>query len=122
MDPIGLALDNFDVTGKWRIKEHGMPLDTKGELYDGTPVASPRDLRDALLERPTPLLRTFTENLMAYALGRRVEPWDMPTVRAIVRAAEANEHRMSTYIMGVVNSPAFRMQRLNDAAADVSQH
>jgi cytochrome c553 len=122
MDPIGLALDNFDVTGKWRIKENGMPLDTKGQLYDGTPVENPGDLREALLKRPTPLLRTFTENLMAYALGRRVEPWDMPTVRAIVREGEGNDHRISTYIMGVINSPAFRMQRLNDTALDVSQN
>jgi Protein of unknown function (DUF1592)/Protein of unknown function (DUF1588)/Protein of unknown function (DUF1585)/Protein of unknown function (DUF1595)/Protein of unknown function (DUF1587) len=115
MDPIGLALDNFDVTGRWRIKENGMPLDTRGELYDGTPVASPVDLRQALLTRPEPLLRTFTENLMAYALGRRIEPYDMPTVRAIVRAAEADGHLMSAYIMGVVNSRAFRMQRADPA-------
>jgi hypothetical protein len=111
MDPIGLALDNFDVTGKWRIKEFGLPLDTKGQLYDGTPVENPRDLREALLKRPVPLLRTFTENLMAYGLGRRVEPYDMPTIRAIVRDAEANGHKVSTYILGVVNSPAFRMQK-----------
>ncbi len=111
MDPIGLALDNFDVTGKWRIKEFGMPLDTKGQLYDGTPVQSPIDLRQALLKRPVPLLRTFTENLMAYALGRRVEPYDMSTVRSIVRQAEAQDHRISAYILGVVNSPAFRMQK-----------
>jgi hypothetical protein len=122
MDPIGLALDSYGVTGKWRFRENGNALDTRGDFYDGTPVTNPVELQEALLARPIPLVRTFTTNLMAYALGRRVEPWDMPTVRAIVRAAEANEHRMSTYIMGVVNSPAFRMQRLNDAAADVSQH
>ncbi|MBW3535462.1 MAG: DUF1592 domain-containing protein [Gemmatimonadetes bacterium] len=88
MDPIGLALDQYDVTGKWRIRENGMPLDTRGELYDGTPVTSPDDLLDALLERPIPLVRTFTENLMAYGLGRRVEYYDKPTLRAITRAAE----------------------------------
>jgi hypothetical protein len=120
MDPIGLALDNFDVTGKWRIKENGMPLDTKGELYDGTAVASPTDLRRALLKRPIPLLRTFTENLLAFGLGRRVEAFDMPTVRALVRQAEAQDHRISAYILGVVNSPAFRMQRLNAETTDVS--
>ncbi|HUH14154.1 MAG TPA: DUF1588 domain-containing protein, partial [Longimicrobiales bacterium] len=118
MDPIGLALDNFDVTGKWRIKEHGMPLDTKGQLYDGTPVQSPRDLREALLARPIPLVRTFTENLMAYALGRRLEAYDMPTVRAIARSAAQDGHRVSSYVMGVVGSPAFLMQRMEVAAED----
>jgi hypothetical protein len=111
MDPIGLALDNFDVTGKWRIKEAGLPLDTKGQLYDGTPVQNPANLRDALLKRPVPLLRTFTENLMAYALGRRVEPYDMPTVRATVREAGMANLRFSSFVMGIVKSPAFQMSR-----------
>ncbi|MGI9625586.1 MAG: DUF1592 domain-containing protein, partial [Longimicrobiales bacterium] len=89
MDPIGLALDNFDVTGRWRIRENGVALDTRGEMYDGTPVQNPAELRASLLKRPEPLIRTFTANLMAYALGRRVEYYDQPTVRAIVRNAEA---------------------------------
>ncbi|MDH3223761.1 MAG: DUF1592 domain-containing protein, partial [Gemmatimonadota bacterium] len=84
IDPIGLALENFDITGAYRIKDQGMPVDAVGELYDGTPVTSPRDLRDALLKRPEPLLRTFTENLMAFALGRRVEYFDQPAVRRVV--------------------------------------
>jgi hypothetical protein len=113
MDPIGLALDNFGVTGKWRTRESGSVLDTRGELYDGTPIAGPADLRRALLNRPIPLIRTFTENLLAYALGRRVEHFDQPTVRAIARAAEADGYRMSVFILGVVNSDAFRMQRAN---------
>ena len=102
MDPIGLALDNFDVTGKWRSLENGMPLDTRGDFYDGTPVTTPADLSQALLRRPLPLVRTFTENLMAYALGRRVEPYDQPAIRAIVRAAEADDYRVSTLVLGVV--------------------
>ena len=113
MDPIGLALDNFGVTGKWRTRENGSLLDTRGELYDGTPITGPADLRRALLNRPIPLLRTFTENLFAYALGRRVEHFDQPTVRSIVRAAEADGYRMSSFILGVVKSDAFRMQRAN---------
>ena len=117
MDPIGLALDNFDVTGRWRIRENGMPLDTQGELYDGTPVTSPDDLRRALMTRPIPLVRNFTENLMAYALGRRVEYYDMPRVRQITRDAGENGHRISSYIMGVIMSEAFRMQRVPDADA-----
>jgi hypothetical protein len=109
MDPIGLALENFDVTGVWRIKDAGMPVDPTGELFDGTPIGSPDDLRAALLKRPEAFIRTFTENLMAYALGRRVEYFDMPTVRAITRQAAENENRMSSFIMGVVQSDAFQM-------------
>jgi hypothetical protein len=112
MDPIGLALDNFDVTGQWRIRENGMPLDTRGQLYDGTPVSTPAELQRALLKRPTPLIRTFTQNLMAYALGRRIEPYDMATVRSIARAAETNGYRMSDFVVGVVKSDAFRMKRV----------
>lgn len=111
IDPIGLALDNFGVTGKWRIKENGIPLDTRGELYDGTPVESPGQLTDALLDRSEPLLRTFTNNLMAYALGRLVDYRDQPMVRQIVRDAEKDDYRMSAFILGVVKSDAFRMQR-----------
>ncbi|MGH7467308.1 MAG: DUF1592 domain-containing protein [Longimicrobiales bacterium] len=111
MDPIGLALDNFDVTGKWRIRENGMALDTRGELYDGTPVSNPDELRKALLKRPIPLVRTFTENLMAYALGRRVEYYDKPAIRIIAKEAEANDYRMSAFILGVVKSAAFQYKR-----------
>ncbi|MCH7473930.1 MAG: DUF1592 domain-containing protein [Gemmatimonadetes bacterium] len=111
MDPIGLALDNFDVTGKWRIRENGMPLDTRGELYDGTPLNSPADLRRALLNHPEALIRNFTANLMAYGLGRRVEYYDMPTVRAIAREAAANDNRITSFILGVVQSAAFQMSR-----------
>ncbi|MEO7084908.1 MAG: DUF1592 domain-containing protein [Gemmatimonadaceae bacterium] len=111
MDPIGLALDNFDVTGKWRYRENGTGLDTQGQMYDGTPISKPSDLTNALIKRPIPLVRTFTENLMAYALGRRVEDYDEPTVRAIVRDAEANGYRVSSFVVGVVNSSAFRSKR-----------
>jgi hypothetical protein len=112
IDPIGLALDNYDVTGRWRIRENGMPLDTRGELYDGTPVSSPAELKDALLKRPIPLIRTFTENLMAYALGRRVEYYDQPTVRSITQAAATEGYRMSTFILGVIESEAFQVQQV----------
>jgi hypothetical protein len=112
MDPIGLALDNFDVTGKWRFRENGVPLDTKGTMYDGMPVASPSDLTKSLLSRPIPLMRAFTENLMAYAVGRRVEDYDQPTIRAIVRDAEAGGYKISSFITGVVHSPAFRSKRV----------
>ncbi len=109
MDPLGLALENFDATGAWRIKDNGVPIDASGELYDGTPLHSPGDLRQALQNHSTSLIRTFTENLMAYALGRRVEYYDMPAIRAIERAAAANDNRMSSFILGIVRSPAFQM-------------
>ncbi|MBI3983088.1 MAG: DUF1592 domain-containing protein [Gemmatimonadetes bacterium] len=111
MDPIGLALDNFDVTGKWRIKENGMALDTRGQLYDGTAISNPGELTQALLKRPEPLIRTFTANLLAYGLGRRVQWYDMPTVRAIALDAAASGNRMSAFILGVVTSVPFRMNR-----------
>lgn len=116
IDPIGLALENFDVTGTWRIRDGGSPVDPTGQLYDGTLLNGPAGLRAAMLKRRETVLRNFTENLMAYALGRRVEPFDMPTVRKIVRDAQANQDRFSSYVMGVVASPAFRMSRLDAAA------
>jgi hypothetical protein len=118
MDPIGLSLDNFDVTGKWRYRENGIELDTRGQMYDGTAVGSPADLRKALLKRPIPLVRSFTENLMAYATGRRVEDFDQPTIRAIAKAAEAKNYRISSFVMGVVNSDAFLKKRADETAAD----
>jgi len=118
MDPIGLALDNFDVTAKWRTRENGMPLDTKGDYYDGTPVTTPAELLRALTARPVPLVRTFTENLLAYALGRRTEDFDQPAIRAIARAAEANEYRLSSFIVGVIKSDAFQMKRAEPIATD----
>jgi hypothetical protein len=111
MDPIGLALDNFDVTGKWRLRERGVPLDTRGTFYDGTDISSPADLSQILLKRPIPLIRHFTANLMAYALGRRVEYKDQPAVRAIVESAEKDNYRMSSFILGVLKSDAFQMKQ-----------
>ncbi len=111
MDPIGLALDNFDVTGQWRVRENGVALDTHGTYYDGTPLSSPAELVDLLMKRPEPLVRAFTSNLLAYAVGRRVEYFDQPTVREISRAAASDDYRLSSFILGVVRSDAFRMMR-----------
>ncbi len=112
MDPIGLALDNFDVTARWRVRENGMPLDTSGDFYDGTKVTSLSELVNVLVKRPQPLVRNFAENLMAYGLGRRVEYFDQPTIRAIARNAEANNYKVSSFILGIVKSDAFRMRRV----------
>ncbi|MDE2805131.1 MAG: DUF1592 domain-containing protein [Gemmatimonadota bacterium] len=110
IDPIGLALENFDVTGAWRIRDQGVPIDAASDFYDGTPISTPSELRAALLKRPEPLLRTFTENLMAYALGRRLEYYDMPAVRRITRAAAEEDYRVSAFIVGVATSDAFLLK------------
>ena len=88
IDPIGLALDHFDVTGAWRIKDRGVPVNAAGELYDGTKLNGAADLRAALVARSDVVVTHFTEMLMSYALGRRVEYYDMPAIRTIVRDAE----------------------------------
>ena len=116
MDPIGLSLDTFDVTGRLRVRENGMPLDTRGDFYDGSQINDLNQLTAALMKRPEPLVRTFTENLMAYALGRRVENFDQPAVRAIARQAAADRYKMSAFILGVVKSDAFQRKR-TDAPA-----
>jgi hypothetical protein len=116
IDPLGLALENFDVTGAWRIKDNEVPVDSVGDLYDGTKMTGPAGLRQALLNHSDMVLRSFTENLMTYALGRRVEYTDMPAVRGIIREAAAHDNRMSAYILGVVNSAAFRMVKPDTAA------
>jgi hypothetical protein len=108
IDPIGLSLDNFDVTGAWRIKDRGVPVDVTSELYDGTPLKGTADLRAALLARSDVVVTHLTERLLSYALGRRVEYYDMPTVRKIVRDAKASNYRLSALIQGVVKSAAFR--------------
>ena len=110
IDPIGLALENFDVSGAWRIKDQGVAIDAASDFYDGTPISTPSELRAALLKRPEPLVRTFTENLMAYALGRRLEYYDMPAVRRISRAAAEEDYRVSAFIVGVATSDAFLLK------------
>jgi Protein of unknown function (DUF1588)/Protein of unknown function (DUF1585) len=112
MDPIGLALDNFDVTAKWRVRERGMPLDTSGDFYDGSKVTSLSELVTALVKRPQPLMRNFAENLMAYGLGRRVEYFDQPAIRQIAKQAEASNYKISSFVLGVIKSDAFRMRRV----------
>lgn len=119
MDPIGLALENFDVTGAWRIRDNGMPIDPASALYDGTPLAGPADLEQALMKRSGVLVQVFAENLMTYALGRRLASTDMPGVRAIVRQAAAADHRLSAFVVGIVKSPAFRMKSADPSTTAV---
>ena len=118
IDPIGMALDNFDVTGQWRMRENGMTLDTKGAFYDGSEIATPADLVEVLKRRPIPFARHFTQNLMTYALGRRIDHLDQPAVRAIASEAKEDEYRMSSFILGVVTSDQFRLKRAVATEAD----
>jgi len=111
IDPLGLALENFDVTGAWRIKDNEVAVDANGKLYDGTDLNGPASIRQALLNRSESVIRNFAENLMSYGLGRRVEYFDEPTVRAIVKKAALNNHRFSSFVLGIVNSSAFQMSR-----------
>jgi hypothetical protein len=111
IDPLGLALENFDATGRWRIKDNGQPIDAVGELYDGTKMDGPAGLRNALLKHSDMVILSFTESLMTYALGRRVEHYDMPRVREIIRDAKKNDYRLSSFILAIVKSPAFRMSK-----------
>ena len=110
MDPLGFSLENFDLIGKWRDNDSGVPIDSSGVLVDGTPVRGVADLRRALLSRSDAFVTTTMERLMTYALGRPVEYTDMPTLRAIVRDSGKNDYRFSTMIVGVVKSPAFQMK------------
>ena len=118
MDPIGLALDNFDVTGRWRFRENDVPLDTRSTFYDGTEISTPAELSAALLQRPVPLVREFTANLMAYALGRRLEYFDHATVRRIVADAAENDFAIRDLISGVILSDAFRMKDAPDEESE----
>jgi hypothetical protein len=111
IDPLGLALENFDVVGRYRIKDNGVPVDSTGQLYDGLAMEGAAGLRNALLKHREAFLMTFAENLMTYALGRRVEAYDMPALRAIVRDAARQNDAIGAYIAGITKSAAFQMSR-----------
>ena len=110
MDPIGFALDNFDAVGAWRTEESGAPITASGQLADGTEVYGVISLRNAILKRPEVFASTVTEKLLIYALGRGLEPYDMPAVRAILRQT-APDYRLSSIITGVIRSTPFRMRK-----------
>ncbi len=114
MDPLGFALENFDGVGKWRSIDRfaGTPIDSSGVLPDGTNINSPDDLRNALAGNPDQFVQTVTQNLMTYALGRSVEYYDMPTVRAIVHATAKDNYRFSSLVLNIVNSEAFQKRKV----------
>ncbi|HMB73134.1 MAG TPA: DUF1585 domain-containing protein, partial [Gammaproteobacteria bacterium] len=110
MDPIGLALENFDSIGGWRTEDVGEPIDATGTLVDGTAVDGPSDVREVLVDHAESFVTVATEKLMTYALGRSVEYYDMPAIRKIVREAADDDYRFSSLIYGVVTSVPFQMR------------
>ena len=113
LDPIGLALENFDAVGAWRTRDGGTlgsPVDASGELTDGTKIDGVIALRQALVRDPETFVRTMTEKMLTYSLGRGLGPSDMPVVRSIVRDARAESYRFSSLVLGVVRSTPFQMR------------
>ncbi|MCY4028404.1 MAG: DUF1592 domain-containing protein, partial [Acidobacteria bacterium] len=111
MDPLGFALENFDAVGRWRGRgESDEPIDASGVLPDGTSFEGPTGMRRALLRDPERFVATVAEKLLTYALGRNLESYDMPAVRAIVRGAAADDHRFSSVVLGIVQSTPFQMR------------
>jgi cytochrome c5 len=124
MDPIGFALENFNAVGQWQdVTKDGLKIDSAGVLFDGTKVDGPVALRKALLARPEVFVGTVTEKLMIYALGRGLEPVDMPVVRSIMRGAAKNNYAMQSIVLGIVQSSAFQMRTkvTKSAAKPVAQ-
>lgn len=119
LDPLGFALENFDAVGRWREIDRfaRTPIDSSGVLPDGTELQGPDDLRNALMRNPEQFVQTFTEKLMLYALGRRIEYEDMPTVRTIVHAAEKQDYHFSAIVMGIIGSSQFQMRQVPDPEA-----
>jgi hypothetical protein len=110
MDPLGFALENFDAIGRWRsVDESGKPVDATGVLPDGTKFEGPAQFRQALLAHRDEFVSALTEKLLTYALGRGLESYDMPAVRAILRQARPDDDRWSSLIRGIVASVPFRM-------------
>ncbi|MEO8257492.1 MAG: DUF1592 domain-containing protein [Acidobacteriota bacterium] len=110
-EPIGLALENFDGIGAWRLKDEGQPIDTTGVLANGTTIDGVASLRDLLMQNSEQFVRVVAEKLLTYALGRGLEHQDMPLVRSIVRDAAGGNYRLSTLVLGVVKSAPFQNNR-----------
>jgi hypothetical protein len=117
IDPIGFALENFDAVGRWRdTTAEGLEIDSAGILGDGTAIDGPVELREALMAKPEVFAGTVTQKLMVYALGRGLEPADMPVVRSILRTAAADDYSSMSIILGIVDSFPFQYrQNLSDA-------
>jgi hypothetical protein len=110
MDPLGLALENYDHIGQWRTLDNGLPIDASGVMVDGTPIEGPADLRRVILSRSDAFVETLIEKLMTFGLGRHVTHADMPAIRAIARQAGSKGHRFSALVQGIVASEPFQMR------------
>jgi hypothetical protein len=116
MDPIGFALENYDGVGRWRGEDAGSPIDATGTLPDGTAFTGPAGLNQLLLTKyRDDFVRTATEKLLTYALGRGVEYYDYPAIRSIMREAARDEDRVSSWILAIVNSAPFQMRKGSDS-------
>jgi hypothetical protein len=113
-------LENFDGIGRWRDMDGEAPIDPSDTLYNGIKVNGPASLREVILSHPDQFVRTMTEMLMTYSLGRGLEYYDMPTVRSIVKDAARNNYRFSSLVLGVVKSAPFQMKR-RSASTDSAQ-
>lgn len=111
IDPVGFALEHFDAIGRWRTSENGNAIVVESTLPDGTEIAGARDLEKVLLERPELFVQAFTEKLMTFALGRGLQYYDAPSVRAIVRDAGEADYRFSQIVQGIVSSVPFQMRK-----------
>ena len=123
IDPVGFALENFDAVGQWQTKtREGLPIDAAGMLADGTKVDGPVALRNAILSRPDVFVGTIAEKMLIYALGRGLEPVDMPVVRGVVRGAAAQNYAMQSILLGIVRSVPFQMRtKLGDTGSGTPQ-
>ena len=122
IDPPGFALENFDSVGKWRAAgADGATIDTAGMLADGTKVNGPVALREAILSRPDAFATVVTERMLTYALGRGLEPGDMPVVRRIVKKAGQNDYNVSSIVMGIVESAPFQMRTKLEASSESAE-
>ncbi|MBI4475052.1 MAG: DUF1592 domain-containing protein [Acidobacteria bacterium] len=122
IDPIGMALENFDAVGAWRAKEGGIPIDPSGVMYDGFKLDGPVALRRAVMNRSEAFLRSLTENLLSYGLGRVLDERDMPAVRAVTREAASADNRFFAYVMGIVKSPPFMMRRVSSPTMEQERY
>jgi mono/diheme cytochrome c family protein len=116
MDAAGFALENFDAVGQWRTRDHGVAIDADAELADGSHVDGPAALREAIMKRPDQFLRTFSEKLLTYALGRSVAAADMPAVRGILHDASRDNYKFSSLVMAVVRSAPFQLRQVPSAS------
>jgi hypothetical protein len=110
MDPIGFAMENFDAIGRWRTLDAGQTIDASGVLPDGTAIDGMAGLKKALLLHPEEFTGTIAEKLLMYAIGRNIQYYDRPAVRAILRQAAANNYTFASLVSGVVNSKPFQMR------------